>query len=256
MDPANYQQEHARLFELYHGMTDEELENLAVAAYELTDLARESLQFEIKSRKLAVPIYFTLAAREEANRQSRRDELAARETPQTLKPLRSDFPQRDEAELEQLPREDDGFVPDDADLAWVHTVHDLDEAVRIKHCLNQALIECFFGEEKVRATKQLPQEFHGDIDVRVWAHQQRDAMEVLTACIPNYGEVKEAPDVEMRCPKCKSDGVVFEERDAGASGEVTRTSKFRWRCDDCGYEWEDEGIAEDREDTDLTPNQR
>jgi C4-type Zn-finger protein len=57
----------------------------------------------------------------------------------------------------------------------------------------------------------------------------------------NRGEL---PDVFIRCPKCNSEEVVFEHM----QGEDPTThqkivQKYQWKCDSCGYEWEDDGVA-------------
>ena len=48
------QQEKLRLEELYGGQTDEELENVAAQAHELTEVAREALRAELAKRGLYV----------------------------------------------------------------------------------------------------------------------------------------------------------------------------------------------------------
>ena len=50
------EQERERLAHVYSGMTAEELENVANDAASLTDVAREALQTEITSRRLAITV--------------------------------------------------------------------------------------------------------------------------------------------------------------------------------------------------------
>jgi predicted RNA-binding Zn-ribbon protein involved in translation (DUF1610 family) len=54
-------------------------------------------------------------------------------------------------------------------------------------------------------------------------------------------EIKEADpddkDYAVLCPKCRSAKVVM----AGRSN----AEKFQWSCDACGYQWQDEGIAQE-----------
>ena len=234
MDPADSQRERALLYERYRGMTDEELENIAAAAYELTDVACESLRHEIASRRLAVSLNLDPAAV---------SKVVA--LPQPVAHQNLPTPPDTEEAMNELPPEDDGFVPDDRDLAWIYTAYEFDELLQIKRYLNQARIECFFGDEKLRDVRKLPPIFHGDMEIRVWVHQLQDAQAVLTACVPGFGAQQEPPNLEMRCPRCHSDGVIFEERDLKTSSEkVTNQSKFRWRCDDCGHEWKDDGIVQ------------
>lgn len=48
--------EQRRLQDLYQRMTDDELEAVANDAYQLTDMAREALQAEIRSRRLQIQL--------------------------------------------------------------------------------------------------------------------------------------------------------------------------------------------------------
>src|SRR6185369_4144799 len=54
MNETDVQKEWSALGQAYAGMSDEELSSLAEQAYELTDLARQALQAEIKARGLSV----------------------------------------------------------------------------------------------------------------------------------------------------------------------------------------------------------
>ncbi|HEY3928807.1 MAG TPA: hypothetical protein VGL89_10550 [Candidatus Koribacter sp.] len=225
MQPADIQQEFSRLGQYYRSLASEELENIAAQAFALTDTARQALSFEISSRGLPIVLNLT--------------------------------PPLDEQGMEALPPEDDGFVPDDQDLACVHVAHELKELLAIKKDLNHRGIECFFGDDNLRDVSALPAKFHGDMPICVWRHQMNEAIKVLTATVPGYGAQEEAPNLEVRCPKCNSDGVVFEERDLDSTGgKLTNQSKFHWVCDDCGYEWEDDGIASERPKDDAPADGR
>jgi DNA-directed RNA polymerase subunit M/transcription elongation factor TFIIS len=214
MNPADRQEEHRRLSEQYREMPDEELENIASEAYDLTEVAQECLRFEISSRGLKIPLKLT-------------------------------GPSDDEPE--PLPPTDDGFVPDDQDLVVARIVHSMDELLRIKSILERAQIECFFGDQKTRDVNALPADFHGDVDIRVWRAQAAGVKEIFKATIPDFDKApNDETYVEVRCPMCNSDGVIFEERDLESTdGKLTNQSKFRWVCDDCGHEWEDDGIADE-----------
>ena len=51
---------------------------------------------------------------------------------------------------------------------------------------------------------------------------------------------------EVRCPRCRSTDVIFERftgRLEDADGKPV--PKFKWHCDSCGKEWEDDGVAKD-----------
>jgi DNA-directed RNA polymerase subunit M/transcription elongation factor TFIIS len=54
---------------------------------------------------------------------------------------------------------------------------------------------------------------------------------------------KHLSPVAVRCPKCRSDEVIFKELAERAPIEDKHTPpKFSWTCAECGYEWEDEGL--------------
>ena len=135
MHPADLQKEHARLTNLYRDMQDEELENIAASAYDLTDLARECLAIEIGNRRLKIALNLTPPS---------------------------------EDELEPLPPTDDGFVPDERDLTSIATAHDMQELLRIQTLLAQGGFECFLGDDRVRDPKDLHENFDNGIEMRVW----------------------------------------------------------------------------------------
>jgi predicted Zn-ribbon and HTH transcriptional regulator len=213
MQPIDVQQEYNRLSQAYREMRDEELENVAAEACDLTDVARECLSFEISSRGLKIPLNL---------------ECPPEDEPEALPPLA------------------EGFVPDDGDLTPVATVNDMDELLCIHKLLAEAGFECFLGDEKVRDPKDLHDDFSAGVEIKVWNAEEQRALGILAAqpaeAAPNEKEVN--GDSPILCPKCKSDGVIFEERAIEETGgKLRRSSKFRWRCDDCGYEWEDDGIT-------------
>lgn len=211
MQPIDVQREYNRVSQAYREMRDEELENVAAEAYDLTDVARECLSFEISSRGLKIPLNLTAPTEEE---------------------------------FDEIPPSDDGFVPNDDDLSIVEWAADLNELSRTKAVLDTAQIECFLGEEKVHDPKELSSTFEGGLIMRVFRAEVERARQALRAEIPGYAESEgaESPDADLRCPKCKSDGVIFEECDLEGA-RAARNSKFRWRCDDCGYEWQDDGVT-------------
>src|SRR5262249_6807769 len=48
----------------------------------------------------------------------------------------------------------------------------------------------------------------------------------------------------VRCPKCHSQGVILDRRESEPGVETEFDQKYDWHCDDCGYQWQDEGIEE------------
>lgn len=211
MDPADIQHEQRRLAESYRDKRDEELEDIAGEAYDLTDLAREALQFEISSRGLKLPLNLT--------------------------------PPPSDDDVEALPPSDDGFIPDDLDLLQVYVADDLNQLRRVLSILEPEGVECFLGEAKTRDAQRL---VPGDLlNVRVFRAAFARADQLLRDEMPGYSEYvdSEAPDAEVRCPKCHSEGVILEELDPAVAG---KPSHYHWTCDDCGYQWEDDGVVDDK----------
>lgn len=52
----------------------------------------------------------------------------------------------------------------------------------------------------------------------------------------------------LRCPKCHSEEVVFDSRESDgqivAPEAAREDAKYDWRCETCGYQWQDDGIIE------------
>jgi transposase-like protein len=48
----------------------------------------------------------------------------------------------------------------------------------------------------------------------------------------------------VKCPRCKSAEVIFLERDGELKGNSAFDARFKWTCDLCGHEWEDDGIEQ------------
>jgi hypothetical protein len=57
---------------------------------------------------------------------------------------------------------------------------------------------------------------------------------------------QELDELPVRCPKCHSTEVVIEgftSAPAMATGESSQ--KYKWTCDSCGHQWEDDGVAKE-----------
>lgn len=213
MHPSDLQQEYNRLSQAYREMADEELESVAAEAYDLTDIARQALSFEISSRGLKISLALT--------------------------------PPPSEEDAAPLPPADDGFVPADEDLVVIERAENMQDLLNTKSLLDRAQIECFLGAEKVHTPGELTSSFAGGLPMRVWRPAYAQAVELLSAQKPGYAERlnEKIPDSDIRCPKCNSDGVIFEESDVNPSSDSpSNSSKYYWRCDDCGHEWEDDGV--------------
>ena len=61
---------------------------------------------------------------------------------------------------------------------------------------------------------------------------------------PEEKVADESDNLAIHCPKCHSTEVVFEDLDRGPENmEGKPSSKFKWTCDSCGHEWEDDGLV-------------
>jgi DNA-directed RNA polymerase subunit M/transcription elongation factor TFIIS len=201
------------LEETYGQMGEEELRDLAGKAYDLTDVAKQALQAQILSRGLQIEL---------------------REHP-------ADAPDSHEAE----PAGD--FDPGELSLVSVTLVWDAERARRVMSALHAAGFAAYLGRDNLENVGEFHSSFDTGVEVRVRDVDQQRALHALSL-LPSEkqdGAAEEEQEYVARCPKCHSDEIVFEELVAAASATGSPTSnKFRWRCDACGNEWEDDGVEE------------
>lgn len=201
------------LEETYSQMDEEELRDLAGKAYDLTDIAKQALQAQISSRGLQIEL---------------------REQP-------ADAPDPQEAE----PTGD--FDPAELSLVSVAQVWDAERARRLMGALHEAGFAVYLGPENLENVGDFHSSFDNGVEVRVRDVDQQRALYALSL-LPSEkedGAAEEEQEYVARCPKCHSDEIVFEELVAAASATGSPASnKFRWRCDACGNEWEDDGVEE------------
>jgi DNA-directed RNA polymerase subunit M/transcription elongation factor TFIIS len=211
MPDTDVQKQWGNLVEAYAGMSEGELTSLAEQAYELTDLARQALQAEIKARSLHVELAETASNPPERAQEEAQGDL-------------------DPAELDLLP---------------VGRVWDASEAQGLMKTLYEAGVPAYLGPEYAESVDDFRGNFEAGIDVQVRTVDHQRALAALAAASPKTDDDTEDEPSVVVCPACKSDEVVFEELVAAASAADSAPSqKFRWRCDACGHEWEDDGIEE------------
>ena len=213
MSDINVSKQWRVLEETYSQMGEEELRDLAGKAYDLTDLAKQALQAQISSRGLKIQL---------------------REDP-------ADATDNEEAE----PRGD--FDPAELSLVSVAQVWDAERARRVMGALHDAGFAVYLGPENLGNVDDFHSSFNDGVEVRVRDVDRQRALYALSL-LPSEkrdGTAEEEQEYVARCPKCHSDEIVFEELVAAASAAgSTSPGNFRWRCDACGHEWEDDGIAE------------
>jgi hypothetical protein len=214
-DPAG---EWLRLAERYRGMTGGELIALARQNSALTPVAQQTLANEISHRGLKVPPH-------------PQPEAAPKPTPG--EPASSPY-------------------DEDRQLIEICTVWSLRDALQVQRLLDGAAIPFFLGPEKATGVDRVTSSFDQGVGVQImrigwpWA---RDAMEWYEPADDRTPrEEKEAlPDLPVRCPKCRSSEVVFEKLVADrASAADNSPANYKWICDSCAHEWQDDGIIKER----------
>ena len=214
LDPAG---EWLRLSEHYRQLSDDELVGLARQTSELTDGAQQALAQEIANRRLKIPP----------------EESAAPPSPE---------PQPDSAE--------DGESPyaEDRELVVIRTVWSLADALKLQSLLDTAGIPFYMGPEKATGVDAVTSNCANGLSVRImqagvpWARQA--LQQYFPGDEPPQEKADESNNVAIHCPKCHSTEVVFEDLDRGPeNSEGNPSSKFKWTCDSCGHEWEDDGLV-------------
>ena len=214
LDPAG---EWLRLSEHYRQLSDDELVGLARQTSELTDVAQQALAQEIANRRLKIP-------------------------PEEFAGPRSPEPQPDSAE--------DGESPyaEDRELVVICTVWSLADAVKLQRLLDTAGIPFYMGPEKATGVDAVTSDFANGLSVQImqvgvpWARQV--LQQYFPADEPPEKKAAESDTLAIRCPKCHSTEVVFEDLVRGlGDSEGKPPSKFKWTCDSCGHEWEDDGLV-------------
>ena len=211
-DPAR---EWQRLQEVYSQMSEDELQSVAEEAYGLTDVAKQVLASEIKSRGLNIV-------------------------------LAEDAPGNEE----EVPIEDastEVFDPEDIELVSVHTSWAEGDARTAKNILDEAGIPSYFGPENLKKVSNYKGSYERGVNLKVRAELREGAVRILAQQWPksdNAAPDPELPDSDIRCPKCHSDEVVLDSAENKDSIEDD-AEVFHWHCDACGYKWQDDGVEEE-----------
>ena len=215
--------EFLRISEHYRSLSDGELIALAQKPAELTDVASQALANEVSHRRLTVPPL---------------EEPAARPTvvppPEVLDPTDPEYDAYDE----------------DRQLVQICTVFSVRDAVQVQNLLYTAGIPFFMGAERATGVDAVTSKFVEGVGVCVmniglpWAQKAMQFYEPKDDQTPKEPEKLEP--LPVRCPTCKSEEVVFEELvSEPGKAAATAVPKFKWKCDSCGHEWEDDGVVEE-----------
>jgi hypothetical protein len=206
--------ESLQLSERYRQMSDDEILNLARQESELTDLARESLKNEMLQRRLKL-------------------EPAPTPPPDAV-------------------HEDEPSYDDDRQLVRLTYVWCAEDALQIQRRLERAEVPFFIGPEKATSVDGVTSNYADGLDVQVMKVGVPCAWAAIRYYKPVYDPIREAEDkgelkdVPVRCPKCKSEDVIFENVVSETKNPTDDASaKFHWTCDSCGYQWEDDGVVKE-----------
>jgi len=232
LDPAG---EFLRISERYRQMSDGELLVLMPQSSELTPLAQQALANEVRQRGLKAEV---------------EDEKPA--APSQVKPPPAFF----EPESPELGVSVGHDFPDpdsyqeDRKLVELCTVWSVRDALKVQTILDRLGIPFFLGPEKATGVEGVTSNFSNGVVVQImqiglpWVGPAMRHYEPEDDPTPK--EKAELDELTVRCPKCHSTEVVFE---GGTSTLVVATDdssqKYKWTCDSCGHQWEDDGVAKE-----------
>jgi DNA-directed RNA polymerase subunit M/transcription elongation factor TFIIS len=234
MHAADAAGDYLRLVERYRQMKEPELLVLLRDSAGLTDLARQALEAEVHQRGL---------------QPEPGDQPPIPEPPE--------FSSADVSEGTDPYEEDRKLV----DLCKVWSQRD---AFQLQTLLDRAGIPFFIGPEKATGIAEITSNFGNGLSVQV----MRIGIPWTRLPMSNYfpkdapsevGE-EEPEELSMRCPKCQSEEVIFnglvteppddefppvsaDAESSPLSSTADPPQKFDWKCDSCGYEWKDDGVA-------------
>jgi len=260
VDPAG---EYLRLAEHYRQMNDEELLELIPQRDELTPAAQQALAIEVRQRGLKVEMAEEKPAAA-ASTAAWRFSSTSFKAP-SFRATAPKIRERAESNLggaeistgdrssDELSNEDEAEEEDpyeeDRRLFTLCTVWSLRDALKVQRILDVAGIPFYMGPEKATSVDQVKSDFSKGVGVQImrigWPWSYNAMKEKY---FPQDAPPSETPqvgkDLVVRCPRCQSTEVVFKGL-SGAVGAASEDSprKFRWTCEECGKEWEDEGVA-------------
>jgi DNA-directed RNA polymerase subunit M/transcription elongation factor TFIIS len=234
METIDRAAEWRRLKDVYAQMSDDELTVVADEGYQLTDLAKQALEAEIGVRGLDLKL---ASAPPEPEESDNFRNVSADDD--------GDDPDDDDDS------EEFQFDPEALDLVPLRRVWDAAEARLVKGVLDGAVIPSFLGDDNLENVDDYKGSFERGVDLKVRAVDQQWALHALANNLPKplgedeaEGQSVEQTEFAVKCPKCRSTEVVFEGRDGEQSGNAAFDAKYKWSCDSCGHEWEDDGVEQ------------
>lgn len=248
LDPAA---EYLRIAEHYRQMKDEELLALVPQSDELTPFAQQALTSEIRHRGLKIetsaekaPAVALPSNRSRFDRESPKfREPSAQQSVETRHDPSPGAGAPDRDSYEEDPYEEE------RELFTLCIVWSLRDALKVQWLLDRAGIPFFMGPEKATGVDKVTSNFAAGMQVGWPLAYQAMKDRYFPEDVPPSEKPTEPKDVKnlvVRCPQCQSTEVVFNGLGAAAGVPGDSSSrKFRWTCDACGNQWEDEGVGKE-----------
>jgi len=243
--------EFLRISERYRQMSDGELLVLIPQSSELTPFAQEALANEIRLRGLKAEVEDESPA---ASPQLKASQLKPppaffeRESPKFRDSTGSDRPDSDSSHPDSS--QEDQY-DEDRKLVELCTVWSVRDALKVQAILDEAGIPFFMGPEKATGVDKVTSNFSKGVGVQImqiglpWARPAMQHYEPGDDPTPKEKN-QELDELPVRCPKCHSTEVVFEGlTSAPAMATDESSQKYKWTCDACGHQWEDDGVAQE-----------
>lgn len=249
LDPAG---EYLRITERYRQMSDSELLILMPQSSQLTPMAQQALAAEVRSRGLKLeedeptspgerrPVFYDRHSQTFAG-SSVRD--SSPNNPSSANSGNGD------ADGDLDPGDEESSYDEDRKLVELCTVWSLADARQVQSLLDRAGIPFFMGAEKATNADAVTSNFAAGVSVQVmriglpWAGQA--LQNYAPANEPERKQEEPPPELSVQCPKCRSEEIVLEDVVPAAEDSPEKPSTYRWTCDSCGYEWEDDGTVKE-----------
>src|ERR1700722_8058025 len=244
LDPAA---EYLRIAEHYRQMSDEELLLLVPEKDQLTDVAQSILANEIRQRQLKPEAEEKSSAASWSTATAKREEFREEES---AKDAFSDEDRADREAGEQGSLDEESSYDEDRKLVDLCTVWSARDALKLQGILDSAGIPFFIGPEKATSAEQVTSDFSKGVVVQIMHIGLSWTLGPMQNFFPEDDPTPEEPaegeEMSVRCPRCHSDEVGFDELVGELpEGEKDTNPKFKWTWDSWGNEGEDDGIVKE-----------
>jgi len=239
-DPAA---EYLRLAEHYRQMKDEELLELIPQRDRLTPAAQQALAIEVRQRGLKVEV----AAEEPAAPPPKPAPRFNAPSPRFRQRAAANSAGAHSSNSDESGQDDP--YEEERKLFTLCTVWSLRDALKVQWILDVAGIPFYMGPEKATGVDRVRSDFSKGVTVEImqvgwpWAYQAMQGRYFPEDAPPS--DMPEEPKaLFIRCPRCQSKEVVFNGLSASLGArDDDSPRRFRWTCDGCGNQWEDEGVG-------------